>query len=101
LKSGYPFWAVKNGLMYAFPRLDADLSCDVVVGAQASPARRDRLVDRKAVTLQRKVSLTDINAFHANSPKLQPPFTVRSKFCVIYNHRFNMTIFTSLFMSAR
>ncbi len=21
LKSGYPFWAVKNGLMYAFPQL--------------------------------------------------------------------------------
>jgi glycine/D-amino acid oxidase-like deaminating enzyme len=31
LKSGYPYWAVKNGLMYAFPQLDADLSCDVVV----------------------------------------------------------------------
>ncbi|MGK2944901.1 MAG: NAD(P)/FAD-dependent oxidoreductase [Desulfuromonadales bacterium] len=31
LKSGYPYWAVKNGLMYAFKRLDADLSCDVVV----------------------------------------------------------------------
>jgi len=31
LKSGYPYWAVKNGLMYAFPRLDADLRCDVVV----------------------------------------------------------------------
>ncbi|GHE20809.1 NAD(P)/FAD-dependent oxidoreductase [Halomonas urumqiensis] len=31
LKSGYPFWAVKNGLMYAFPPLDVDLSCEVVV----------------------------------------------------------------------
>ena len=31
LKSGYPYWAVKNGLMYAFPQLAADLSCDVVV----------------------------------------------------------------------
>lgn len=31
LKSGFPFSAVKNGLMYAFPQLDADLSCDVVV----------------------------------------------------------------------
>lgn len=31
LKSGFPFWAVKNGLMYAFPQLDTDLSCDVVV----------------------------------------------------------------------
>lgn len=31
LKSGYPFWAVKNGLMYAFPQLDTDLGCDVVV----------------------------------------------------------------------
>lgn len=31
MKSGYPYWSVKNGLMYAFPQLDADLSCDVVV----------------------------------------------------------------------
>lgn len=31
LKSGYPYWAVKNGLMHAFPELDRDLSCDVVV----------------------------------------------------------------------
>jgi glycerol-3-phosphate dehydrogenase len=31
LKSGYPYWAIKNGLMYAFPKLDADLSCDIVV----------------------------------------------------------------------
>lgn len=31
LKSGYPYWAVKNGLMHPFPRLDADLACDVVV----------------------------------------------------------------------
>ncbi len=34
LKSGYPFWAVKNGLMQAFPKLDDDLRCDVaVIGA--------------------------------------------------------------------
>jgi len=34
LKSGYPFWAVKNGLMTAFPRLSGNLRCDVaVVGA--------------------------------------------------------------------
>ena len=31
LKSGYPYWAVKNGLMHAFPQLEADLACDVVV----------------------------------------------------------------------
>ncbi len=31
LKSGYPYWAIKNGLMYAFPRLETDLRCDVVV----------------------------------------------------------------------
>lgn len=31
LKSGYPFWAVKNGLMRAFPPLDADLRCEVAV----------------------------------------------------------------------
>ena len=34
LKSGYPFWAVKNGLMQAFPKLEADLRCDVaIIGA--------------------------------------------------------------------
>jgi glycine/D-amino acid oxidase-like deaminating enzyme len=31
LKSGYPFWAVRNGLMRAFPPLREDLSCDVLV----------------------------------------------------------------------
>ncbi len=31
LKSGYPFWAVRNGLMHAFPPLEADLRCDVAV----------------------------------------------------------------------
>ncbi len=31
LKSGYPFWAIKNGLMHSFPQLQADVSCDVVV----------------------------------------------------------------------
>jgi glycine/D-amino acid oxidase-like deaminating enzyme len=31
LKSGYPFWAVSNGLMQPFPRLAADHRCDVAV----------------------------------------------------------------------
>lgn len=31
LKSGYPFWAVKNGLMRTFPALDTDIQCDVAV----------------------------------------------------------------------
>lgn len=31
LKSGYPWWAVKNGLMRAFPPLESDLRCDVAV----------------------------------------------------------------------
>lgn len=31
LKSGYPFWAVKNGLMAAFPRPRANLRCDVAI----------------------------------------------------------------------
>ena len=31
LKSGYPWWAVKNGLPAAFPRLRQDLRCDVAV----------------------------------------------------------------------
>lgn len=31
LKSGYPFWAVKNGLIHPFPKLDANERCDVLV----------------------------------------------------------------------
>jgi glycine/D-amino acid oxidase-like deaminating enzyme len=31
LKSGYPYWAVKNGLMRAFPPLQQDVRCDVLV----------------------------------------------------------------------
>lgn len=31
LKSGYPYWAVKNGLMHAFPPLQEGLRCDVAV----------------------------------------------------------------------
>lgn len=31
LKSGHPFWAVKNGLLRAFPPLRDDLRCDVAV----------------------------------------------------------------------
>ena len=31
LHSGYPFWAVKNGLLNLYPRLQNDLTCEVVV----------------------------------------------------------------------
>ncbi len=31
LKSGYPYWSVRNGLIQAFPPLEADLHCDVLV----------------------------------------------------------------------
>ncbi|WP_164229901.1 NAD(P)/FAD-dependent oxidoreductase [Stenotrophomonas maltophilia] len=31
LKSGYPWWAVRNGLLQAFPPLEQDLRCDVLV----------------------------------------------------------------------
>ncbi|RZJ67561.1 MAG: FAD-binding oxidoreductase [Flavobacterium sp.] len=31
LKSGYPFWLVKDGLPYNFPKLDKDIETDVVV----------------------------------------------------------------------
>lgn len=31
VSSGYPFWSVKNGLMHAFPKLKADIHCDVAV----------------------------------------------------------------------
>ena len=32
LKSGYPFWAIKNGLMCTFLQLSSDIHRDVVVG---------------------------------------------------------------------
>jgi glycine/D-amino acid oxidase-like deaminating enzyme len=39
LKSGYPFWAIKNGLLHDYPRLERDLRADVVViGAGVSGA---------------------------------------------------------------
>ncbi|MGO1068940.1 NAD(P)/FAD-dependent oxidoreductase [Lysobacter sp. CA199] len=39
LKSGYPYWAIRNGLMHAFPRLERDLRCEVaVVGGGISGA---------------------------------------------------------------
>lgn len=31
LKSGYPWWAVRNGLPHDFPRLRGDLRCDVAI----------------------------------------------------------------------
>ncbi|CTP86925.1 NAD(P)/FAD-dependent oxidoreductase [Xanthomonas graminis] len=31
LKSGYPFWSVRNGLMQSFPQLHSDLRCDVAI----------------------------------------------------------------------
>jgi len=31
LKSGYPWWAIRNGLIQAFPPLQQDLRCDVLV----------------------------------------------------------------------
>lgn len=31
LKSGYPYWAIKNGLMRSFPALDSDLHCEIAI----------------------------------------------------------------------
>ncbi len=31
LKSGYPYWAVRNGLMQAFPKLHSHETCEVAV----------------------------------------------------------------------
>jgi glycine/D-amino acid oxidase-like deaminating enzyme len=39
LKSGYPWWTVRNGLLHQFPPLRADLRCDVaIVGGGISGA---------------------------------------------------------------
>lgn len=31
LSSGYPFWLVRDGLPYSYPKLDQDVKCDVVI----------------------------------------------------------------------
>jgi len=31
INSGYPYWAVKNGLMHAFPPLQSDVRCEVAI----------------------------------------------------------------------
>jgi len=31
LKSGYPFWAIRNGLMHAYPQVQQAVRCDVLV----------------------------------------------------------------------
>lgn len=39
LDSGYPYWAIKNGLLHAFPPLQRELRCDVaIIGAGISGA---------------------------------------------------------------
>lgn len=39
LKSGYPYWIVKNGLLASFPALSRDVTCDVaVIGAGITAA---------------------------------------------------------------
>lgn len=39
LRSGYPFWLIKNGLPFAFPKLDKDIQTEVlIVGAGISGA---------------------------------------------------------------
>ena len=39
LKSGYPWWAIRNGLMHAFPPLQATCAATSRCSAAASPAR--------------------------------------------------------------
>jgi len=31
LKSGYPFWPIKNGLIASYPSLNADIACDIAI----------------------------------------------------------------------
>ncbi|ENZ97076.1 FAD dependent oxidoreductase [Xanthomonas fragariae] len=31
LKSGYPFWSIRNGLMRTYPCLEQDVQCEVAI----------------------------------------------------------------------
>ena len=56
LKSGYPFWPIRNGLMNVFPVLDKNLRCEVlVVGAGITGA----LVARALVNANLDVAVVD------------------------------------------
>ena len=57
LKSGYPFRAIRNGLMHAFPTLDADLRRDVaVVGGGITGA----LIARELMSTGHSVAALDM-----------------------------------------
>lgn len=57
LKSGYPYWAIRNGLMHAFPCLDHDLRCDVaVVGGGITGA----LIARELVAAGHEVAVLEM-----------------------------------------
>lgn len=54
LKSGYPYWAIRNGLMHPFPRLEADHRCDVAViggGITGALVARELALGGHAVTV--------------------------------------------------
>jgi len=79
LKSGYPYWAVKNGLMHAFPRMQADLKCDVlVVGAGITGALMARALASEgldvAVVEQRDIAWgsTAASRISNSSSKVRP-----------------------------
>ncbi|HEY0662589.1 MAG TPA: FAD-dependent oxidoreductase [Lysobacter sp.] len=57
LKSGYPYWAIRNGLMHAFPPLQGNLRCEVAVvgGGITGALIADELArhDHQVVVLER------------------------------------------------
>ena len=83
LKSGYPYWAVKNGLMHPFPRLEGDLQCDVaVVGGGITGALIADELHRHGhdvvVVEQRDVGWGSTAASEGRSPPVRASHTSRT-----------------------
>ncbi|RIK51912.1 MAG: hypothetical protein DCC57_10375 [Chloroflexi bacterium] len=52
LRSGHPFWLLKNGILAAFPALAADLTCDVaVIGAGITGALITHALQREGLQI--------------------------------------------------
>jgi glycine/D-amino acid oxidase-like deaminating enzyme len=79
LKNGYPYWLIKNGLPYYYPRLLTNASCDVaIIGAGISGALAAYcltqnglsciLLDRRAIGLGSTCASTSLVQYELDKP---------------------------------